>query len=111
MLTTLIRAASGPGTAVGRRLAPALVLALAPLLAPAQTAAVHADGTCTTSGSQVQCTFAYTGAAQTWTVPTGVTSATFVVRGAQGGAGFDGRGFVRAGLGGEATGTLTVTPG
>ncbi len=33
----------------------------------------------------VQETFAYTGAAQTWTVPAGVTEATFEVYGAQGG--------------------------
>ena len=52
-------------------------------------------------------TFDYTGAAQTWTVPTGVTSATFDVYGAQGG----GSPYQTGGLGGRAQVTLTVTPG
>jgi hypothetical protein len=53
-------------------------------------------------------TFHYTGEAQTWTVPAGVTRATFVVDGAQGGGG---RTFVPGGLGGEVTDELAVTPG
>src|SRR5436190_5794064 len=35
----------------------------------------------------VTCTFSYTGGSQTWTPPPGVTSASFDVEGAQGGAG------------------------
>jgi hypothetical protein len=52
-------------------------------------------------------TFNYTGAVQTWTVPTGVTSITVDAYGAQGGsyASFTG------GLGGRVQTTLTVTPG
>ena len=54
-------------------------------------------------------TFDYTGAAQTWVVPAGVTSASFTVHGAQGGAYYEDD--PRIGLGGRATGTITVTPG
>jgi hypothetical protein len=61
-----------------RRLAPALLLSLAPLLGAGQPAVVHADGTCTPSGNQVTCTFGYTGgdfgADQPWVVPPGVSS-------------------------------------
>ena len=51
-------------------------------------------------------TFDHTGAAQTWTVPAGVTSATFDVYGAGGGA------FTNAtdSSGGRATATIPVTP-
>jgi hypothetical protein len=38
--------------------------------------------------STVTVTFDYTGDAQSWTVPTGVTAATFVVNGAAGGLDF-----------------------
>ena len=54
-------------------------------------------------------TFNFTGAAQTWTVPAGVTSATFDLYGAQGG-GFAIPTFA-PGLGGRATATIAVTPG
>jgi len=58
-----------------RKLAPALLLSLAPLLNAGQTAVVHAaSGDCTTSGSQVSCTFSYTGAVQSWPVPPGVSN-------------------------------------
>jgi hypothetical protein len=46
--------------------------------------AARADGDCQRSGSEVVCTFTYTGAAQSWTVPEGITQATFDVYGAQG---------------------------
>jgi Bacterial Ig-like domain (group 3)/Glycine rich protein len=52
--------------------------------------------------------FAYTGAAQTWTVPASVTQASFDVLGAQGGSN---NASAAGGLGGEATATLTVVPG
>jgi hypothetical protein len=71
--------------------------------------ALAADGVCRPSGSNVTCTFTYTGNAQSWTVPDGVTQATFDVSGAQGGADF--LGFAPGGLGGEATATISVTPG
>jgi CshA-type fibril repeat protein len=54
-------------------------------------------------------TYNYTGADQTWTVPAGVTSATFHVIGAGGGGAWK-RPFNGAG-GGYATGTLAVTAG
>jgi len=49
-------------------------------------------------------TFNYTGGAQTWTVPAGVTSIDVVARGAKGGCNL-------GGLGGESTATIPVTPG
>ncbi len=52
-------------------------------------------------------TFNYTGSAQTWTVPTGVTSITIVAKGGQGGNGDGGAG----GLGATMQGDFTVTPG
>lgn len=51
-------------------------------------------------------TFNYTGAAQQWTVPTGVTSVTFHAVGAGGGAGN-----AEGGGGGYATGSYSVTAG
>jgi hypothetical protein len=69
------------------RLAPALILGLGPLLGLAQAPVANANGTCTTSGTTTVCTFVYTGAAQTWTAPTGVTRATFDAFGAQGAPG------------------------
>jgi hypothetical protein len=55
-----------------RRLAPALLLSLAPVLGAGQPAVVHAaSGDCTPSGSQISCTFTYTGTEQTWQVPRG----------------------------------------
>lgn len=78
----------------------ALVL---PMLAVAATTLVAA----TPAHAAVQTlAFEYTGRAQTWTVPAGITQATFDVYGAQGGLG----GFA-GGLGGRATATLPVTPG
>ena len=50
-------------------------------------------------------TFTYTGAAQTWTVPDGVTAVAVEVDGAQGGDPDYG------GLGGRVQATLAVTPG
>lgn len=52
-------------------------------------------------------TYEYTGSAQLWLVPPGVTSATFSVYGAQGGEGVDGGG----GLGGFVSATIPVTAG
>jgi Glycine rich protein len=71
------------------------------------SAAADPPAGCTTTAGVATCVFAYTGATQTWTVPAGVTSATFDVLGAQGGAYSPPAG----GQGGEATGVLTLTPG
>src|ERR1041385_2429638 len=71
------------------------------------SASADLPSNCSQSGATVTCTFSYTGSAQTWTVPAGVTSATFDLYGAQG-YGF-GDPFA-GGLGGETTATLAVTP-
>lgn len=54
-------------------------------------------------------TFNYTGAAQTWTVPYGVSSATFELNGAQG-RGFPYPASSRPGLGGWSKASFAVTP-
>jgi hypothetical protein len=54
-------------------------------------------------------TFTYTGAEQTWTVPSGVTSALIKAWGAGGGSDSNGSGRYGAG-GGFAYGTVTLTP-
>jgi hypothetical protein len=59
------------------------------------------------SGATATVMCAYTGADQSWTVPAGVTQATFEVYGTQGGSAPP----VYGGLGGESTATFGVTPG
>lgn len=71
-------------------------------------AAADPSAGCTTTGSTTTCVFAYTGSAQTWTVPAGVTSATADVYGAEGA--FPGVGGF-GGLGGRASATIALTPG
>ena len=58
-------------------------------------------------------TFSYTGSAQTWTAPSGVSSITFDVQGAQGGDADKSRytGAQYGGFGGRVQGTLSVTAG
>jgi hypothetical protein len=63
-----------------------LTLAVTLLFTPAGAGTAQAaTTTCdyTTSPPTCTTTFTYTGAAQSWTVPSGVTQATFVVDGAQ----------------------------
>jgi hypothetical protein len=72
-------------------------------LPPSVGAAPSCSGTTT-----VTCTFSFTGAADSFTVPAGVTSVMVVAFGAQGGSSQDG---VSGGLGGQATATISVTPG
>ena len=81
-------------------------------LALAGSAAALASN-CAQSGNTVTCTFDYTGGAQTWTVPHGVTSATFDVQGGQGGDVDPSPGVTvtTGGLGGEATAELPLRPG
>ena len=55
-------------------------------------------------------TFQYTGKAQFWTVPAGISVATFDLYGAQGGGGAPVALFA-GGLGGRATAPIVVTPG
>jgi hypothetical protein len=82
-----------------------LTLALAPLLGLAPAPAQAASGDCVTASGMVTCTFDYTGAAQTWSVPAGVTSAAFDLYGAA--ATYTGNG----GNGGRVRATLDVVPG
>jgi hypothetical protein len=63
---------------------------------------------CIPGGGGNSITFECTGEAQTWTVPAGVTQATFELFGAQGGAGDGGS---VGGLGGKATLSGDVSPG
>lgn len=89
-----------------RRLA--MPAALATVIAVAMAApAAAASGDCTASAGTTTCTFTYTGSAQSWTPPSGVTSATFAAEGAQGGSSV----YSAGGLGGKAVATLPVTPG
>lgn len=91
------------GTMLGLSLA--LILASFTAVTPAQAAtsiaAVCSAGTCTVSVTD-------TTTAYEWTVPSGVTSATFTITGGQGGAGSSGAG---GGWGGKFTGTLNLTAG
>lgn len=56
---------------------------------PAGSAAAALPPGCVLSGSTVTCTFSETGGSQDWAVPSGVTSASFVVDGASGSASAD----------------------
>jgi hypothetical protein len=102
--------------AIGRQAAAAaaLLLGLGPLVGAAEPTVAHAatSGVCT-STPLVTCTFyAVATGPQTWTVPKGVTSATFVVQGAQGGDATDLNGTVTPGGHGTAIqATIPVTPG
>lgn len=74
---------------------------------PSTTTTYYAESTSgSSSGSQ---TFNYTGAVQTFTVPSGVTSITVDARGAKGGFGYPST--CEGGNGGRVQGTITVTPG
>ena len=76
--------------------------------------AAHTPHSTYSSGSQ---TFSYTGSAQTFTVPSGVSSITIKVWGAQGAQGGSGGYYSNSsycstgGKGGYATGNLSVTAG
>ncbi len=72
----------------------------------AQPTPAQAATTDCTVESNTKCvvTFSYTGAPETWTVPSGITEVYFDVRGAQGGG-------TSGGQGGIDTGTMTVTGG
>lgn len=87
-------------------------LLLAALVAPASEAQSSLPDNCQVSGIKVTCTFTNTGNAQSWTVPEGITQATFDVYGAQGGSSTPTvLGVSAGGLGGKALATIAVTPG
>ncbi|WP_188309909.1 Ig-like domain-containing protein [Streptomyces sp. CBMA123] len=69
----------------------------------------QAQGTCTTSGNTTTCTFAFTGAEQTFTVPGGVTQVDVTAIGAAGG--LEGLGHASGGRGAQVSGTLTGLSG
>ncbi len=85
----------------------ALLLAGVGVVTAPSGVARAASGDCTTSTEQTTCTFTYTGAAQTWTVPAGVSAATFDLYGAQGGGSGDAG---AGGEGGHVHATLAVSP-
>src|SRR5215212_3298790 len=85
----------------------ATLAALAAVALVVASPAAKADANCQPSGSKVECIFD-TPATSTWTVPQGVTQATFEVFGASGG---NGSPTSLGGLGGKASATFSVTPG
>jgi len=85
----------------------AITVGLASLAFAQAAAATPSCGSPVVSGATATVTCAYDGSAQSWTVPAGVTQATFEVFGAQGGSSFGSTG----GLGGETEAVLPVTPG
>jgi hypothetical protein len=73
---------------------------------PVQNAQAAATD-CTVSGGTIcKVTFSFSGAYETFTVPSFISSVTLELAGAQGGSGLS-----AGGLGGYVTGTLSVTPG
>ncbi len=76
-------------------------------VSPTSTTTYYAESSNPGSGSQ---SFSYTGAAQSFTVPSGVTSITFDIQGAQGGGGYSAP-LAIPGLGGRVQGMITTTPG
>jgi hypothetical protein len=64
---------------------------------------------CTQAGQTVTCAFATTGTEQTFVVPAGISSLSIAAAGAAGGGG--GGNSAPGGLGGTASGVVTVTPG
>ena len=72
-----------------------LLALICALVSPGLVGTAEADPGRITASSSTSCTFDYTGANQTWTVPSGVTQVTLDVYGAQGGdsnVGVGGRG-------------------
>ncbi|MCO5176697.1 MAG: glycine-rich protein [Thermomicrobiales bacterium] len=86
-----------------------LLLGIAPVFTalPAQIARA-AEPSCEDVGNDIECTYSYTGAAQTWIVPDWVTTAQFDVYGASGG---NIGTFIYGGKGGHTKAALLVTPG
>ena len=86
----------------------AAVLTATTLVVSATTPASASPPSNCTGTPTVTCTFAYSGAAQTFNVPSTVTQVTVTAYGAQGGTAVGG---AVGGPGGEAVETLNVTPG
>jgi Bacterial Ig-like domain (group 3)/Domain of unknown function DUF11 len=89
------------------RTAPAAAgLALAAAVIPAGAAAAQPSN-CSQSGSTVTCTFTESGAAVTWPVPAGLTSAALTLYGGSGGSASSSGG--AGGAGAEVTGTVALS--
>ncbi|MFJ9775434.1 glycine-rich protein [Kitasatospora sp. NPDC101157] len=94
----------------GRVLAVAAGVFGAAALAPvALSVPARAQGTCTVSGPTTTCTFAFTGAEQTFTVPNGVSQVDVTAIGAAGG--LSGVNTTPGGRGAQVSGTLTGLSG
>ncbi|MFC0453637.1 glycine-rich protein [Rhodococcus jostii] len=83
---------------------------LAPSVAAAAPAALPA-GCMQGAGTQVTCTFTFTGNAQSFTVPEGITSLAVTATGGRGGNSTGSNGAILGGLAAVATGQLTVAAG
>lgn len=82
------------------------------LIVPTTGTAAAAESNCPSAGATVTCTFSYTGAEQTFTVPAGVSAVQVTTVGAPGGANtktYAGSTVVPGGAGAVATGAVPVT--
>src|SRR5690349_13571791 len=86
-----------------------MAIALSALAVGTPRPALAADDACLPPDANgvVQCIFQYTGAAQYWVVPTGITSATWALDGAQGESESS---FLHGGYGAHVAVTLPVSP-
>ena len=87
-----------------RLAATAAVAVLVGVAAWAGTARAALPSNCSETGGTVTCTFSETGGSQSWTVPSGLASATFVVDGAAGSPSADD--LTPSGLGGQVSATM-----
>ncbi|MGH3238656.1 MAG: hypothetical protein ACRDOH_36450, partial [Streptosporangiaceae bacterium] len=95
-----------PAVRLARAAPLAAGLALVAAVVPAGQASA-ASGGCTTSGNQVTCTFTFTGAEQTFTVPSGITAVQVTAIGAAGAPGLTGAAAAPpGGRGAQVTGTI-----
>ncbi|HVX18114.1 MAG TPA: hypothetical protein VHA73_08775, partial [Acidimicrobiales bacterium] len=90
----------------------AALIGVVPIASSAPAQADPLPTGCLAVGTTVTCTYASTGAAQTFTPPAGVMTITVTASGGSGGKGGGGTFTTGAagGLGGTVTGTISVTP-
>jgi hypothetical protein len=94
----------------------ALAIGASVLFGVSGAAQADSNPSCSTTNGTTTCVFAYTGAATSWTPPSGVTQATYTVDGAAGAGAYnndtrlgEGGDPQKAGLGGEVLATLPVS--
>ncbi|MEI4274174.1 glycine-rich protein [Klenkia sp. LSe6-5] len=93
-------------------LAAALVAAGTVVLLPDPASAAPTSGTCTASpAGTMTCSYGFTGAPETFTVPAGVTTVTVTAVGAAGGASTTAGGTAPGGRGDQVTGDIATVPG